>query len=176
MIKLPDQICGDQKSDFTWFFISSQPAVVQRALSSTGFCQTRVSLSKWTINMGIYHYQFLVMIQNPGPESFQNVLHWRNSGLYTHCSTTTTYSHAELFSIHRRSKLLFSWLLFQNWSQLVFLNIKDIEAVNKTVSERSMCAFPLLIVQTSLPLTQRSLKHLFMLSEYVHKRKRFPAY
>ena len=41
----------------------------------------------------------------------------------------------------------------------MFLNIKDIEAVNKAVSERSTCAFPLLIVQTSLPLTQRSLEH-----------------
>ena len=43
------------------------------------------------------------VLKNPGPESFQNVLHRRNYDLHTHCSTTTTYSRAELFGIRHRS-------------------------------------------------------------------------
>lgn len=106
---------GDQKSDFTWFFISSQPVVVRRALSSTGFCQTRVSLSKWTKDGYLSQYPghdppvdltvYKDVLKNPGPESFQNVLHRRNYDLHTHCSTTTTttYSRAQLFGIRHRS-------------------------------------------------------------------------
>lgn len=65
--------------------------------------------------MGIYHYPghdppvdltvYKDVLKNPGPESFQNVLHRRNYNLHTYCSTTTTttYSRAQLFGIRHRS-------------------------------------------------------------------------
>ena len=90
--------------------------MVRRALSSTGFCQTRVSLSKWTkhgyLSLLIPGHDppldltmYKDVLKNPGPESFQNVLRRRNYDLHTYCSTTTTitYSRAELFGIRHRS-------------------------------------------------------------------------
>ena len=103
---------GYKGSFFTKFLISSRPSVVQRALSSRGFCRTRVSLSKWTkhgylsllipghdppLDLTVYKD----VLKNPGPESFENVLLRRNSNLHTSYSTTTTYSRAELLGIRR---------------------------------------------------------------------------